>query len=79
MIAGTAPTLSGEWWSGDPLAGGTLLRPADAVSAQFAVLVPAPTAIPLPGSVLLLGSGLGLLWLSQRQRQKVQQLGAGPR
>ena len=64
-------TLSGEWWSGDPLAGGVFLQASDAVQASLLLTVGA-TALPLPGSLPLLAAGAGvLLWLTgQRSRQQ---------
>ncbi|ELX10423.1 hypothetical protein Jab_2c25120 [Janthinobacterium sp. HH01] len=67
-------SLSGEWWSGDPLAGGTFLQVSDVLLAPLSVAV-AATAIPAPGSMWLLAVGLPLLWLAQRRRQKGEQFG----
>jgi hypothetical protein len=63
-------TLSGEWWSGDPLAGGIFLQAADAVQASLSLTVAGVTAVPLPGSLPLLMLGLVLLLLRQRRRQE---------
>jgi hypothetical protein len=69
-------TLSGEWWSGDPLAGGTFLQAADGVQAAFLVTV-AAEALPLPGSLPLLVLGMVLLLWRQRRRQEGPQAGLG--
>jgi hypothetical protein len=69
-------TLSGEWWSGDPLTGGTFLQAADGVQAAFSLTV-AAEALPVPGSLPLLGLGLVLLLARQRRRQKGLHAGLG--
>ncbi|HEX5342887.1 MAG TPA: hypothetical protein VFX55_10360 [Duganella sp.] len=69
-------TLSGEWWSGDPLAGGTFLQASDAVLAALTLTVGA-AALPLPGSLPLLALGMVLLLLRQRRRQEGLQFGRG--
>lgn len=70
-------TLSGEWWSGDPLAGGLFLQASDAVLVPLTLQVEAIAALPLPGSLALLVLGLGLLLARQRARQEGTQLGFG--
>ncbi|MET3130664.1 hypothetical protein AAKU55_000922 [Oxalobacteraceae bacterium GrIS 1.11] len=70
-------TLSGEWWSGDPLAGGSFLQTSAAVQSPFTVLVVSATTVPSPGTLSLLGGGLLLFWLGQRRRQKPEQFGIG--
>ncbi|MYN16611.1 hypothetical protein GTP81_07580 [Rugamonas sp. FT107W] len=67
-------SLSGEWWSGDPLAGGTFLQVSDLQLAPLSVTL-AVTGVPLPGTLWLLAAGLPLLWLAQRGRQKGAQFG----
>ncbi|NVD73558.1 hypothetical protein HUX88_23900 [Duganella sp. BJB1802] len=68
-------SLSGEWWSGDPLAGGTFLQVSDLQLAPLSVTL-AVTGVPLPGTLWLLAAGLPLLWLGQRRRQKGAQFRA---
>lgn len=70
-------TLSGEWWSGDPLAGGIFLQASDAVQVPLTLAVEAVVAVPLPGSLPLLLLGLGLLLTRQRRRQKGTQFAFG--
>jgi hypothetical protein len=72
-------SLSGEWWSGDPLAGGTFLQAADAVLSPISLQVAGVAAVPLPGSLPLLALGVALMWGCQRRRQKGAQLGLGLR
>lgn len=67
--------LSGEWWSGDPLAGGSFIQAGSAVLAAFSVEVAALAAVPLPGSQFLLGAGLLALWLAQSLNQWLTQSG----
>ncbi|RZT10226.1 PEP-CTERM protein-sorting domain-containing protein [Duganella sp. CF402] len=62
-------TVSGEWWSGDPLAGGIFLQAADGVQAAYSLTV-AAAALPLPGSLPLLALGAALLLARQRRRQE---------
>ncbi|CAN7692860.1 hypothetical protein [Duganella sp. LjRoot269] len=72
-------SLSGEWWSGDPLSGGTFLQAADVVVSPFSLEVAGITAVPLPGSLPLLALGLVLLWVCQRRRKEGAQFGLGLR
>ena len=72
-------SLSGEWWSGDPLAGGIFLQAADTVPAPLLLEVVGVVAVPLPGSLSLLALGLVLLLASQRRRQKGPQFSLGLR
>lgn len=67
-------SLSGEWWSGDPLAGGSFLQVSDLQLAPLSVTL-AVAGVPLPGTLWLLAAGLALLWLAQRGRQKGAQFG----
>lgn len=68
-------TLSGEWWSGDPFAGGSLLQLSDAVQADFSVLV-GVAAVPVPATLPLLACGaLALLAFQQRRRRGGQEGG----
>lgn len=71
-------SLSGEWWSGDPLAGGVFLQAADALLAPLSVEI-GIAAIPLPGSLPLLALGLSLLalqWHGARTGQRRGDKGA---
>lgn len=68
-------TLSGEWWSGDPLAGGTFLQASDPVQVPLTLEIEAVAALPLPGSLPLLALGMVLLLARQRRRQKGAQFG----
>jgi hypothetical protein len=74
-------TLSGEWWDGDPLAGGSLIQASDPVTAPFALQLPAAPALPVPATALLLATGLGLMgcrgW--RRRWQGLRQRGAQQR
>jgi hypothetical protein len=72
-------SLSGEWWSGDPLSGGTFLQAADVAVSPFSLEVAGITAVPLPGSLPLLALGLVLLWACQRRRKEGAQFGLGLR
>ncbi|MBB3121130.1 hypothetical protein [Pseudoduganella violacea] len=69
--------LSGEWWSGDPLAGGVFLQTSDQLLSPFTVQI-VPGAVPVPGSLALLAPGLMLLWRgwSKRRGKKGFQVGA---
>ncbi len=68
-------TLQGEWWSGDPLAGGSFLQLSDAVLTPYSLEVAGVAAIPLPGSLPLLTAAL-LVWGVQRRAQKFLQRGS---
>ena len=72
-------SLSGEWWSGDPLDSGTFLQVSDAVLSPLSLEVVGIAAVPLPGSLPLLALGFVLLWGRQRRRQKGTQLCLGLR
>lgn len=65
-------TLQGEWWSGDPLAGGSFLQLSDAVLTPYSLEVAGVAGVPLPGSLPLLGAAL-LAWGAQRRTQKFLQ------
>ena len=54
-------TLSADWYSGDPLAGGAFLEAADDASSPYRVSV-----IPEPGSGLLLGCSLAAFAAARR-------------
>lgn len=73
-------TLSGEWWSGDPFAGGSFLRASDALLVPLSVeVVEATAAVPLPGSLPLVALGLALLAGRERRGKKRAQVGAALR
>ena len=72
-------SLTGEWWSGDPLAGGGFLQAAEVVLAPFSLEVAGTAAVPVPGSLPLLALGVVLLWARQRRRQEGAQFGVGLR
>jgi hypothetical protein len=60
-------TLSAQWWSGDPLNGGTLIRTAPDTSQPYsATLTPEPATIALIALPLLLSGVIGVL-RSRRQ------------
>lgn len=73
-------TLSGQWWDGDPLAGGRLIQASDPVTIPFALQVPGAPTLPVPATALLLAAGLGLMgswgrwgrwqWVRQRSGQQ---------
>jgi hypothetical protein len=61
-------TLSAEWWSGDPLAGGSFLQAAADETAAYSATVSAPviSGLPEPGPagplVLVLTIVAGMVW-----------------
>lgn len=55
--------LTAEWWSGDPLAGGSYVSAADSISLDYSALV---TSVPEPALPLMLGAGLALLCVARR-------------
>jgi hypothetical protein len=61
-------TLGGEWWSGDPLAGGMFLQASDRALAPFTVQV-AGAGVPEPATLPLL-AGAGSVWLALRRRRR---------
>lgn len=69
--------LGGEWWSGDPFAGGALVQAATPVDTAFVLQVAGATAIPAPGTMALLAPGLLLLGLfgKRRSQEGVQRVG----
>src|SRR5438876_905363 len=48
-------TLDGEWWTGDPFAGGTFIQSAASGTAAYAAAVSVPVgSLPEPGSFVML-------------------------
>lgn len=58
--------LTGEWWSGDPLAGGQFLEQAETLALAYSAMVTQQGEVPLPSSALLLLAGAGA-WLLVRR------------
>lgn len=55
-------TLSGEWWDGDPLNGGTRIAAAPDIALPYSATVTADTSgVPEPSSFLLLVYGVGMM------------------
>lgn len=52
-------TLSGEWWDGYPLGGGSLVAPAMDTSAPYSAAV---TGVPEPRTMVLLFTAASILW-----------------
>ena len=57
--------LSAQWWSGDPLGGGTLVSNAPSVHAPYLATV-STTAVPEPTGFGLMMLSLGLLFTARR-------------
>jgi hypothetical protein len=64
--------LSGEWWDGDPLNGGSFIADATDTALPYSAIVGAPASgVPEPSSFVLLASGFGLmaaLWNARNRR-----------
>ncbi|KQW96705.1 hypothetical protein ASC94_07695 [Massilia sp. Root418] len=61
--------LTAEWWSGDPLAGGSYVSAADSMQLGYSAEVTEVPAIPEPSAALLLCAGLALLgWRHRSSR-----------
>jgi hypothetical protein len=71
--------LVGEWWSGDPFAGGAFLQDADAIVVPLSLEVVQAGTVPLPGTAWLIALGGASLLASQRRRQKGVQFRGGLR
>jgi len=55
-------TLSGEWWNGDPLNGGSLIAAApDIALAYSATVTGSSSAVPEPSSFVLLACGVAMI------------------
>lgn len=68
--------LTAEWWSGDPLAGGSFFAAADSISLDYSATVTQqqPGELPVPASVALIGAGLCALALLRVQRRSPSRL-----
>jgi hypothetical protein len=66
-------TLSAEWWTGSPLAGGSFIQDTPDQTASYSATVASPgTTVPEPNSMVTLAVGLlVLLKLPKRDRQKL--------
>jgi hypothetical protein len=62
--------LSGEWWTGDPFAGGQFLQFALDQSAGYSATVSPAATVPEPASMFLLLSGLGGVALRRLRRRR---------
>jgi hypothetical protein len=58
--------LSSDYYNGDPLAGGVYIATAPDLTAAYSASVSIPTVVPEPSAVLLLSSGILLLWGFER-------------
>jgi hypothetical protein len=59
--------VSAEWWDADPFGGGNFLRYATDQSAAYSATVAPDSAVPEPGVMLLLLTGLtGIAWRRKR-------------
>jgi hypothetical protein len=63
--------VSAEWWSGDPLAGGSYLGMATDQSATYSVSVMPSATVPEPSSLILLTTGV--VAISSRLRRRTRQ------
>ena len=54
--------LSGEWWTGDPLNGGSFIANAPDIALAYSATVAEPTtATPEPSSLVLLACGIAVI------------------
>ena len=63
-------SVTGEWWSGDPLNGGTFLELAADQSVSYSATVDSVSAVPEPSTVLLMTSGAAGLIFRRKARRK---------
>lgn len=54
-------TLTGEWWSGNPLSGGTFIQNAVTETIPFSVLVTENNTVPIANTLFLTLLGMALL------------------
>jgi hypothetical protein len=66
-------TLSAEWWTGDPFAGGAFIQTAVAGTAAYSAVVssPAISAVPEPNSFLLLLAVLSVSLIADKRVRAV--------
>src|SRR5579862_9497910 len=61
--------LDAQWWTGDPLTGGTFISDAPSIDVNYSAVVTAASSVPEPSStILLLVIVLGMLGLRRRRR-----------
>ncbi|KQV80099.1 hypothetical protein ASD15_14560 [Massilia sp. Root351] len=61
--------LTAEWWSGDPLAGGSYVSAADSMWLDYSATVTSLLPVPEPSAAPLLLAGLALLGWRHRSRK----------
>lgn len=62
-------TLQGEWWDGDPLAGGAFVSIAPEESAVYSATVTGSTSVPEPSSGAPLILFMTLMWFHRRRHR----------
>jgi hypothetical protein len=62
--------LSGEWWNGDPLNGGTFIADAPDISLPYSATVAGMRITPEPSSFLVLACGMGILLVLMFKRSR---------
>ena len=61
--------LDAQWWTGDPLTGGTFISDAPTIDVNYSAIVTAASSVPEPSfTILLLVIALGMLGLERRRR-----------
>ena len=71
-------TLQGEWWDGDPLAGGNFISDAPDEVAAYSATVTGSTSVPEPSTITLLTLFLTLIWF-RSMRLRADSPGYGSR